>query len=117
MAKYCVLSQPSQILGPSCELSASLFVIMSDAKLSERNFQDLFSSWFTRPRFGFTRGMSSNPRGINWKKIDQPELVLQRFPSRRSQVYGTKGVVASSQPLATEAGLEILRRGGNAGIV
>lgn len=92
MAKYCVLSQPSQRLGPSY----------------------MFSSWFTRPRFGFTRGMSSNPRGINWKKIDQPELVLQRFPSRRSQVYGTKGVVASSQPLATEAGLEILRRGGNA---
>lgn len=56
-----------------------------------------------------------NPRKIDWSKVDQPELVLQRFPSRRSQVYGTKGVVASSQPLATEAGLEILRKGGNAG--
>ena len=55
------------------------------------------------------------PKGIDWSKIDQPELVLQRFPSRRSQVYGTKGVVSSSQPLATEAGLEILRKGGNAG--
>jgi gamma-glutamyltranspeptidase/glutathione hydrolase len=52
---------------------------------------------------------------IDWSKIDQPELVLQRFPSRRSVVYGTKGVVSSSQPLATEAGLEILRAGGNAG--
>lgn len=52
---------------------------------------------------------------IDWTKIDQPELVLQRFPSRRSQVYGTKGVVAASQPLAVEAGLEILRKGGNAG--
>ncbi|KAL5495462.1 hypothetical protein ACEPAI_925 [Sanghuangporus weigelae] len=56
----------------------------------------------------------SNPRKIDWEKVDQPELVLQRFPSRRSQVYGTKGVVAASQPLAVEAGLEILRKGGNA---
>lgn len=67
-----------------------------------------------------------------------------RFPSRRSTVYGTKGavlhlenfklfltnfcniatttgttgqtgIVSSSQPLASEAGLEILRLGGNAG--
>ncbi|NDV25469.1 gamma-glutamyltransferase family protein [Desulfovibrio sp. JC010] len=41
----------------------------------------------------------------------QPEFV---FNSRRSPVYATKGMVASSQPLATEAGLEILRAGGNA---
>ena len=52
---------------------------------------------------------------INWDKVDYPEPVLQRFPSRRSVVFGTKGVVAASQPLAVEAGLEILRKGGNAG--
>ncbi|MBT3190862.1 MAG: gamma-glutamyltransferase [Anaerolineae bacterium] len=36
------------------------------------------------------------------------------FNSRRSPVYGRKGIVATSQPLATSAGLEILTKGGNA---
>lgn len=52
---------------------------------------------------------------VDWNKINQPEPSFQRFASRRSQVYGTKGVVACSQPLAAQAGLEILRKGGNAG--
>ncbi|KAG6911983.1 hypothetical protein DXG01_000231 [Tephrocybe rancida] len=44
-----------------------------------------------------------SPITIDWSKIDNPELVFQRFSSRRSVVYGTKGIVASTQPLATEA--------------
>jgi gamma-glutamyltranspeptidase/glutathione hydrolase len=36
------------------------------------------------------------------------------FASRRSPVYGRNGIIATSQPLATAAGLEILARGGNA---
>lgn len=36
------------------------------------------------------------------------------FSSRRSPVYGRQGMVATSQPLATAAGLEILAKGGNA---
>ncbi|QDZ18929.1 gamma-glutamyltranspeptidase [Chloropicon primus] len=36
------------------------------------------------------------------------------FNSRRSPMYGTRGMCSSSQPLATEAGLAILRKGGNA---
>jgi gamma-glutamyltranspeptidase/glutathione hydrolase len=39
---------------------------------------------------------------------------LDRFTSRRSTAYGTRGVVATSQPLAAEAGIETLRAGGNA---
>ncbi|CAF1059490.1 unnamed protein product [Rotaria sp. Silwood1] len=36
------------------------------------------------------------------------------FKSRRSVVYSTHCMVSSSQPLACQAGLEILRKGGNA---
>ncbi|KAJ2375069.1 hypothetical protein IW150_002747, partial [Coemansia sp. RSA 2607] len=36
------------------------------------------------------------------------------YTSRRSAVYGTQYMVASTQPLATDAGLQILAKGGNA---
>mmetsp|Transcript_16591 Transcript_16591/g.29376 ORF Transcript_16591/g.29376 Transcript_16591/m.29376 type:complete len:568 (+) Transcript_16591:93-1796(+) len=36
------------------------------------------------------------------------------FTSRRSAVYARQGMVASSQPYATEIGLQVLRKGGNA---
>ena len=39
---------------------------------------------------------------------------LDRFSSRRSTVYAPRGVVATSQPLAAEAGATVLREGGNA---
>ncbi|GAA5950672.1 hypothetical protein JCM3765_000573 [Sporobolomyces pararoseus] len=42
------------------------------------------------------------------------EVPFAPFASRRSVVYGTKGMICCSQPLAAEAGLEILRKGGNA---
>ena len=41
-----------------------------------------------------------------------PDLDL--FGSRRSTVYADRGVVATSQPLAAEAGAATLRDGGNA---
>lgn len=36
------------------------------------------------------------------------------YPSRRAPVYARNGMVATSQPLAAQAGLAILRKGGNA---
>ncbi|WP_323192496.1 gamma-glutamyltransferase family protein [Halostella sp. PRR32] len=44
--------------------------------------------------------------------MDTPDL--DRFGSRRSTVYAPNGVVATSQPLAAQAGVATLRDGGNA---
>lgn len=40
--------------------------------------------------------------------------VYDQHPSRRSNVLGTRGVVACSQPLAASAGIKVLEAGGNA---
>jgi gamma-glutamyltranspeptidase / glutathione hydrolase len=45
--------------------------------------------------------------------IHPGETRFNAFPSRRSVVHSTKGIVSSTQPLATQCGLEILRKGGN----
>jgi gamma-glutamyltranspeptidase / glutathione hydrolase len=37
-----------------------------------------------------------------------------RFPSRRSAVMSNRGIVATSQPLAAQAGMSMLQQGGNA---
>ncbi|KAF3914449.1 Gamma-glutamyltranspeptidase [Arthrobotrys entomopaga] len=39
---------------------------------------------------------------------------LFKFPSRRSVVHSTKGIVSCSSPLAAQAGIKILEKGGNA---
>ena len=36
------------------------------------------------------------------------------FPSRRSNILAQRGMVATSQPLASQVGLDILQSGGNA---
>lgn len=39
---------------------------------------------------------------------------IYNYPSRRTVVHGNKAMVATSQPLAAQAGLDILKKGGNA---
>jgi gamma-glutamyltranspeptidase/glutathione hydrolase len=44
----------------------------------------------------------------------QFDPLAYQYPARRNVVYAKKGMVATGQPLAAQAGLEILRQGGNA---
>lgn len=45
---------------------------------------------------------------MNYNALNYP------YPSRRVTVYGSRGMVTTAQPLAAQAGLDILKRGGNA---
>lgn len=45
---------------------------------------------------------------LNFDALEYP------YGSRRSLMYGRRGMVCASQPLAAQAGLDILKRGGNA---
>ncbi|PPA70225.1 gamma-glutamyltransferase [Jeotgalibacillus proteolyticus] len=42
------------------------------------------------------------------------DYLYHPFPSQRQTVFAKRGMVATSQPLAAQAGLEILQKGGNA---
>ncbi|HET6314064.1 MAG TPA: gamma-glutamyltransferase, partial [Chloroflexia bacterium] len=43
-----------------------------------------------------------------------PDLYNNPYPSTRSVTIAREGVVATSQPLAVQAGISMLQRGGNA---
>jgi gamma-glutamyltranspeptidase / glutathione hydrolase len=68
-------------------------------------------------------GQSKNPFGIPTTESPQPGAGIKAVPGSRAQGWLTQGrsevlarhgMVATSDPLAAEAGLEILRQGGNA---
>lgn len=56
--------------------------------------------------------MPLNAKGIFPSPSSYSQFIT--FPSRRSVVHSTNGVVACTQPLAAEAGQRTLRNGGNA---
>ncbi|KAL9937765.1 hypothetical protein V8E36_003310 [Tilletia maclaganii] len=62
-----------------------------------------------------TSTSASSRTPLDWTKCDPgDDLQWSRFPSRRSTVFSSKGIVSCSQPLAAAAGIEILNAGGNA---
>jgi gamma-glutamyltranspeptidase/glutathione hydrolase len=70
-----------------------------------------------------TEGQSKNPFGIPSADTPQPGAGIKAAPGSRAQgwldqgrseVLARHGMVSTSDPLAAEAGLEILRQGGNA---
>ena len=69
------------------------------------------------------QGQSKNPFGMPSADAPQPGAAIKAAPGSRAQgwldqgrseVLARHGMVATSDPLAAEAGLEILRQGGNA---
>ncbi|MEC2071341.1 gamma-glutamyltransferase family protein [Alkalihalophilus marmarensis] len=48
------------------------------------------------------------------KHVLEADPLYYPYPSQRNAVYSQKGMVATSQPLAAQAGLQILKEGGNA---
>lgn len=55
---------------------------------------------------------ATNPADI--RLASDPDFI--NFPSRRSLVHSTRGIVACTQPLACQAGIKILEAGGNAAV-
>lgn len=84
--------------------------------------------WVTRPVINFclpkfplrlkSEVILHNPKmPLNTKSVypaEDPKFV--HFASRRSVVHSTKGIVSSTQPLASNCGLRILQQGGNCAV-
>jgi gamma-glutamyltranspeptidase/glutathione hydrolase len=75
--------------------------------------------------FGVTAGRAQSPNPFGTPSADQPTptAAIEAVPGSRAQgwlfqgrseVVARHGIVATSDPLAAQAGLEILRQGGNA---
>ena len=57
--------------------------------------------------------MKSQKEGVTQLEF-QFDPQKYQYASRRKLTYGTKGMVCTAQPLAAQAGLDIIKAGGNA---
>jgi hypothetical protein len=67
----------------------------------------------SRPYSIMASRTSTSARDVNGGAED---VKFGYFPSRRSVVHSTNGIVSCTQPLAAEAGVRILKQGGNAAV-
>ena len=58
------------------------------------------------------RSLTSSDKELN--NLMNFDPLYQPYPSYRVPVYAKQGMVATSQPLAAQAGLDVLKKGGNA---
>ncbi|KOY17638.1 hypothetical protein AMS66_05145, partial [Paenibacillus xylanivorans] len=59
-----------------------------------------------------SRNLTSCDKELN--NLMNYDPLYQPYPSYRVPVYAKQGMVATSQPLAAQAGLDVLKKGGNA---
>ena len=97
IASRCVISHPSE---PFCDHSLSVLYFTSSTA----------TRYFTQPSMPALKQLSAQAVHPNADPLFNP------YPSRRSVVHSTGGMVASTQPLASEAGQRILKQGGNAAV-
>lgn len=69
-----------------------------------------------RQRAAYACRAFTSPYGSHFlfKGVRMMDFTNYRYPSRREVVFGRNGMVCSTQPLASQAGVDVLKRGGNA---
>lgn len=87
------------LFSPSCFLFVSFL---------QKRF--CFLAFFSCPRYHKIRKITGKETLMNF----QFDPLSCRYPSRRTVTYGTRGMVCAAQPLAAQAGLDIMKQGGNA---
>ena len=108
--RYCTMLA-IQELRDSCDSDEAL----GSANPSEQQTEltEFCPAWLSQSPYSVTQNPAMTTLNLDHLHSGNDREFI-RFPSRRSVVHSTKGIISSSQPLANEAGYKILAKGGNA---